>query len=408
MLSLKVKNDKLLLAEKVVSYLLITLIPTAFVLMVCGEWFGTNQTSRNGFTDNLSTASGAVKFLKVFIRDYFVYFTCQSNIFILIWVIVCLVSKKKNFLLGIISNANMTIVCIFFWLGYGTFMFNFSLNIPVLLSTYIHHALTLIFSIILFSLQVCNRNEYKFVSYKKVLVYAWILPTIFIIGDIMTNFTPIFGMYDKNGEHIPGYSPYGIFSAINPNIPDGKYWHIIFSIAFYGAIFGFAYLFYRFAYYKFITNPRYDVLSKTNSSIKLSTILIMILCMVAFVTLFISTFLASSDAQFRNKDNAIGWIYGIIFTCFFVYFGVLLYNFISLSQKSFLGLQKYFIGISLYWCIYTFLSVFVILFRYFQVPGYKEYSNANQILVFGMAHMLVFINALLINLYSSRTIRLTK
>jgi len=126
MFVLKVKNEKLLLAEKVISYILCGVIPAACILMVFGEWFGGNQTNHNGYTDNFETANNGIKFLKIVIRDYFIYFTCQSNIFILIWIIFSLRHSKKSFLLGIISNANMTIVCIFFWLGYGTFMFNFS------------------------------------------------------------------------------------------------------------------------------------------------------------------------------------------------------------------------------------------------------------------------------------------
>jgi len=408
MLILKVKNNNLLLAEKIVSYILCGLIPTACLLMIFGEWFGGNQTDHNGFTDNFAEASNGIKFLKIVVRDYFIFFTCQSNIFILVWIILSLVHSKKTFLLGILSNANMTIVCVFFWLGYGTFLFNFSWNAPILIATYIYHAITLALSIVVFSLQVCNMEQYKITNFKDILKYFWILPTIFCIGDFIVNFVPAFGMYDTDTESWqPGYSPYGFISAINPNIADGAWWHLIFVPVFYGLILLAAFFFWKLSLYKFLKNSKTDVITSQNKVVTMGTFLIMIMSTLSFVLLFIAQF-TIKQSTVDNSEAVIGWIYGAVLTLFILYVTILIYMLALLKKVAFVGLQKYFTVLSLYYCIYTFISAIVMVLCFFKVQPFAKVVNSEQILVFGFPLILIFINSLLTHMYSNRNISLRK
>jgi len=407
MFVLKVKNEKLLLAEKVISYILCGLIPAACILMILGEWFGGNQSSHNGYTDNFGDASNGIKFLKIVIRDYFIYFTCQSNIFILIWIIFSLRHSRKSFLLGIISNANMTIVCIFFWLGYGTFMFNFSWNVPILIATYIHHALTLALSIFVFSLQVCNMEQYKTTNFKEICKYFWILPTIFCIGDVIVNFVPAFGMYNANGNHQQGYSPYGFISAINPNIDDGAWWHLSFLPIFYGLILLAAFFFWKLSIYKFLKNSKVDVITSQNKVVRMGTFLVMLMSSISYVLLFIAQF-TIGQTTIQNSNVIVGWIYGMVLIIFVLYLTILIYMLVSLKKVAFVGLQKYFTMLSLYYCIYTFISVLVMVLCFFKVQKFVGLVNNEQILVFGFPLVLIFINSLLTYLYSNKNISLRK
>jgi len=407
MLVLRVKNKNLLLAEKIISYILCILIPMACLLMIIGEWFGGNQTNHNGYSDNFADASVGIKFLKIIVRDYFIYFTCQSNMFILIWIIFSLRHSKKSFLLGIISNANMTIVCIFFWLGYGTFMFNFSWNTPILIATYIHHAITFTLSIVIFSLQVCNMEQYKTTSFKDILKYFWILPTIFCIGDIIVNFVPAFGMYNADGVHQQGYSPYGFFSALNPKINEGAWWHLVFLPIFYGLILLAAFFFWKISLYKFLKNSKVDVLISQNKIIRMGTFLVMIMTIISFILLFIAQF-TIMPSTINDSNVIVGWIYGIVLITFVFYLTILIYMLVSLKKVAFVGLQKYFTMLSLYYCIYTFISVIAMILSFFKIQKFIGLVNDEQILVFGLPLILIFINSLLTYLYSNRNISLRK
>jgi len=414
MILLKVKNKNLLLAEKIFSYALIVLIPTACLLMIFGEWFGGDQSNHDGYTDLFGQASNGIKFLKIVVRDYFIYFTCQSNLFILVWIIFSLRNSKKSFLLGIISNANMTIVCVFFWLGYGTFMFNFTWNAPILIATYIHHALTLVLSIFVFSFQVCNMESYKTTSFKQILTYFWILPTVFIIGDLIVNFVPEFGMYknlgtsdNPNWVQQQGYSPYGFISAINPKIDNGAYWHLALIPVFLGLILLAAFYFWKMSIYKFLKNSKTDVMVSQNKVVKMGSFFVMILSVASYVLLFIAQFTIGKE-QIENSNVIVGWIYGMVLTIFIIYLSIIIYVFVSLKRVSFVGLQKYFTMLSLYYCLYTFISAIVMILCFFQVKQFVGLVNDEQVIVFGFPLVLIFINSLLTYLYSNKNVSLRK
>jgi len=410
MILLKVKNKNLLLAEKVFSYALCVLIPAACLLMILGEWFGGEQTNHDGYSDQFQNASAGIKFLKIVVRDYFIYFTCQSNIFILIWIIFSLLHSKKSFLLGILSNANMTIVCVFFWLGYGNFMFNFSWNAPILIATYIHHALTLVLSIFVFSFQVCNMEQYRTTSFKQILTYFWILPLIFCIGDVVVNFVPEFGMYknvDGTWVQQQGYSPYGFISAINPNIDNGEYWHLALTPIFFGLVLLAAFYFWKMSIYKFLKNSRTDVMTSQNKVVKMGSFFIMVTSTASYVLLFIAQF-TIGESQIRDSNVIVGWIYGMVLTLFVIYLSILIYMLVSLKKVSFVGLQKYFTMLSLYYCLYTFISAIAMILCFFQVKQFVGLVNDEQIIVFGTPLVLIFINSCLTYLYSNKNVSFRK
>jgi len=98
----------------------------------------------------------------------------------------------------------------------------------------------------------------------------------------------------------------------------------------------------------------------------------------------------------------------MVLIVFILYLTVLIYMLVSLKKVAFVGLQKYFTMLSLYYCIYTFISVLVMVLCFFKVPKFVGLVNNEQILVFGFPLVLIFINSLLTYLYSNKNISLRK